>query len=212
MLQLATRAFLPGLLMLSGADLDGSLPEGKDWPATPPLWQLSSRPSGRHGLPSGLAMYRLPGNGVEELLERMLASRANCRIATGELIDVPSCGEKSVLITVSRLPDGASLAFFGNFSGGSVTFTPRFSLWMNASSRIDVLSENALPYPDTAQNGSTLGKFDTHDPQLDAKACLPTHTFPPCWNLRKSPKRPALPGAVNPGRCRSLAPTLSPAV
>ena len=68
------------------------------------------------------------------------------------------------------------------------------------------------PYPDTAQNGSTLGKFDTHDPQLDAKACLPTHTFPPCWNLRKSPKRPALPGAVNPGRCRSLAPTLSPAV
>lgn len=145
MLQLATRAFLPGLLMLSGADLDGSLPEGKDWPATPPLWQLSSRPSGRHGLPSGLAMYRMPGNGVEELLERMLASRANCRIATGELIDVPSCGEKSVLITVSRLPDGASLAFFGNFSGGSVTFTPRFSLWMNASSRIDVLSENALP-------------------------------------------------------------------
>ena len=68
------------------------------------------------------------------------------------------------------------------------------------------------PYRDTVENGSTLGNFGIHDPQLDAKACLPTHTFPPCWNLRKSPKRPALPGAVNPGRCRSLAPTLSPAV
>ena len=68
------------------------------------------------------------------------------------------------------------------------------------------------PYCDTVQNGFALGKSGTHDPQLDAKALLPTHTFPPCWNLRKSPKRPALPGAVNPGRCRSLAPTLSPAV
>ena len=53
------------------------------------------------------------------------------------------------------------------------------------------------PYCDTVENGSTLGNFGIHDPQLDAKACLPTHTFPPCWNLRKSPKRPALPGAVS---------------
>ena len=68
------------------------------------------------------------------------------------------------------------------------------------------------PYCDTVQNGFALGKSGTHDPQLDAKALLPTHTFPPCWNLRKSSKRPALPGAVIPGRCRSLAPTLSPAV
>ena len=68
------------------------------------------------------------------------------------------------------------------------------------------------PYCDTVQNGFALGKSGTHDPQLDAKALLPTHTFPPCWNLRKSPKRPALPGAVSPDRRRSLAPTLSPAV
>ena len=67
-------------------------------------------------------------------------------------------------------------------------------------------------YCDTVQNGFALGKSSTHNPQLDAKALLPTHTFPPCWNLRKSSKRPALPGAVIPGRCRSLAPTLSPAV
>ena len=67
-------------------------------------------------------------------------------------------------------------------------------------------------YRDTVENGSTLGKFGIHDPQLDAKALLPTHTFSPCWNLRKSPKRPALPGAVISGRCRSLAPTLSPAL
>ena len=43
------------------------------------------------------------------------------------------------------------------------------------------------PYCDTVQNGFALGKSGTHDPQLDAKALLPTHTFPPCWNLRKSP-------------------------
>ena len=68
------------------------------------------------------------------------------------------------------------------------------------------------PYCDTVQNGFALGKSGTHDPQLDAKALLPTHTFPPCWNLRKSPKRPALPGAVSRDRRRSLAPTLSPAL
>ena len=68
------------------------------------------------------------------------------------------------------------------------------------------------PYLDTVGNGSALGKPGIYDPQLDPKALLPTHTFPPCWNLRKSSKRPALPGAVIPGRCRSLAPTLSPAV
>ena len=59
------------------------------------------------------------------------------------------------------------------------------------------------PYCDTVQNGFALGKSGTHDPQLDSKALLPTHTFPPCWNLRKSPKRPALPGAVILGRRRS---------
>ena len=68
------------------------------------------------------------------------------------------------------------------------------------------------PYLDTVENGSTLGKPGIHDTQFDAKALLPTHTFPPCWNLRKSPKRPALPGAVILGRRRSLAPTLSPAL
>ena len=74
-------------------------------------------------------------------------------------------------------------------------------------------AENSCnPYCDTVENGSALGKSGTRDPQPDAKALLPTHTFPPCWNLRKSPKRPALPGAVTPGRCRSLAPTLSPAL
>lgn len=36
------------------------------------------------------------------------------------------------------------------------------------------------PYPDTVQNGSTPGKSGIHDPQLDAKALLPTHTFPTC--------------------------------
>ena len=68
------------------------------------------------------------------------------------------------------------------------------------------------PYLDTVENGSTLGNPHTHDTQADPEARLPTHTFPPCWNLRKSPKRPALPGAVIPSRRRSLAATLSPAI
>lgn len=68
------------------------------------------------------------------------------------------------------------------------------------------------PYCDTVQNGSALGKSVTYDPQLDTKALLPTHTFCGLSESRKSPKRPALPGAVISGRCRSLAPTLSPAL
>ena len=68
------------------------------------------------------------------------------------------------------------------------------------------------PYLDTVENGSALGKSGTHDPQLDAKALLLTHTFPPCWNLRKSPKRPALPGAVDLRRGGLPTPTLSPAL
>ena len=33
------------------------------------------------------------------------------------------------------------------------------------------------PYLDTVENGSALGKSVIHDPQLDAKVCLPTHTL-----------------------------------
>ena len=53
------------------------------------------------------------------------------------------------------------------------------------------------PYLDTVENGSTLGKFDTHDPQLDAKAPKPTPKNQKIDPLVKSPKRPALPGAVS---------------
>ena len=144
LLQLSARAFLPGMLMLSGADLDGGLPLGKDWPGTPPLWRLDSLPSSRQGLPSGLAMYRLPGNGMEDTLEQILASRKACGIATGALADVPSCEEKNVFITVSTLPGGGSLAFFGNVSRHSATFTPDFPHWTRASSRTDALSGTAI--------------------------------------------------------------------
>ena len=36
------------------------------------------------------------------------------------------------------------------------------------------------PYLDTVENGSALGKSVIHDPQLDAKTRLPTHTFSAC--------------------------------
>ena len=144
LLQLAARIFLPGLLMLSGSDLDGGLPQGKDWPGTPPLWRLDSLPSSRRGLPSGLALYRLPGNDIKDALERMLAARQACGIATGELTAVPSCEKSSVFITVSSLPGGGSLAFFGNVSRHAVSFSPAFSLWASAISRTDALSGAAV--------------------------------------------------------------------
>ncbi len=144
LLQLAARIFLPGLLMLSGSDLDGGLPQGKDWPGTPPLWRLDSLPSSRQGLPSGLALYRLPGNDIKDALERMLAARQACGIATGELATVPSCEKNSVFITVCSLPGGGSLAFFGNVSRHAVSFSPDFPRWTNAGSRTDALSGAAV--------------------------------------------------------------------
>lgn len=143
-LTLAARAFLPGLLMISGSDLDGSLPEGRDWPATPPLWRLDSLPSSRQGLPSGLALYRRPPEGDRPNLAGILAARKACGVASGELLAVPSCDDDRVLITVCALPDGGALAFFGNFSPDDVAFSPKFPLWSEAPSRRDLLSGETL--------------------------------------------------------------------
>lgn len=140
-LSIAARAFLPGLLMLSGADLDGALPEGRDWPATPPLWQLDALPSSRQGLPSGFAMYRrIPADDGLATLSRLLTARKDSGIAEGTLLSVPSCDDERVLITVCALPDGGSLAFLGNVSPDTVTVSPRVPLWTGAAERRDLLS------------------------------------------------------------------------
>ncbi|WP_077071700.1 hypothetical protein [Mailhella massiliensis] len=140
MLQIAARAFLPGLLMISGSDLSGALPLGEDWPATPPLWQMDPVPASRRGLPSGLALYRRPGSDAKDRLRTMITARENCGISKGRLTLVPDCAEQSVLVTVSVLPSGASLVFFGNFSENGTTVAPEFSLWDGASSRVDLLT------------------------------------------------------------------------
>ena len=140
MLQIAVRAFLPGLLMLSGSDLSGCLPLGPDWPATPPLWQLDKTTAGR-GLPSGIPLYDLAGSKALKTLEDMLAARKKSGVARGTLNLVPDVDEKSVLITTSTLPSGGTLAFFGNFSAKSVSFFPDFSLWKKANARTDLVSE-----------------------------------------------------------------------
>ena len=142
MLQIAVRAFLPGLLMLSGSDLSGGLPQGEDWPATPPLWQLQTLPASRQGLPSGYPLYRhLPASeGMEEPLARMLRARMSTDIASAALIDVPSCGSDAALAAVSALPNGGHLVFFGNFSAEQCVIRPAFSSWTEAADRIDALS------------------------------------------------------------------------
>ena len=145
MLQIAARAFLPGLLMISGSDLSGALPLGEDWPATPPLWQMDAMPASRRGLPSGLALYRRPGSDAKNRLSTMIAAREDCGISMGSLTLVPDCTEKSVLITVSSLPSGASLVFFGNFSEKGTTVAPEFSLWNSASSRVDLVTGQSVP-------------------------------------------------------------------
>lgn len=145
MLQIAVRAFLPGLLMISGADLSGALPQGEDWPATPPLWHMDAAPSSRQGLPSGLALYQLPaGSDAEHKLKSIMAARKSCNIAMGRLTHVPECGEKSVLIMVSALPSGANLAFLGNFSEKKTIVAPNFPQWNNASHRIDSMSQQRI--------------------------------------------------------------------
>ena len=140
MLQIATRAFLPGLLMLSGSDLSGGLPQGADWPATPPLWQLDKTPAGR-GLPSGLSLYSLPGNEARKKLADILAARAKSGVSRGTLCLVPDCREASVLITASTLPSGGTLVFFGNFSATSAAFTPDFPLWEKTQTKTDLVSD-----------------------------------------------------------------------
>lgn len=144
MLQLATRAFLPGLLMLSGSDLDGGLPEYMDRYATPPLWRLDTVPSSRQGLPSGHALYGRTADTDEEL-KRILQARDRCGVAAGRLTAVPESGEDSVLMTVTLLPDGRCLAFFGNFSGRSIHVSPQFLLWKNAATRTDLLTGASVP-------------------------------------------------------------------
>ena len=145
-LMLATRAFLPGLLILSGADLDGSLPEGKDWPGTPPLWQLDGMSVSRRGLPSGFALYRhMPGEHMDDVLQRMLTARAAVGIASGTLISVPSCDDDGILITVCSLPKGGYMAFFGNLSRKETSFSPRFPQWTTAEGRQDLISGQAHP-------------------------------------------------------------------
>ena len=142
---LAARAFLPGLFMFSGTDLNGSLPEGHDWPATPPLWQIDPLPASPQGLPSGRAVYALlPGSDMEHRLRAMLTTRTASGIAAGTLVDVPSCAGKSVLVTVCALPDGGFLTFFRNLSQKETAFTPRFPAWQDAAERIDLLSGRAV--------------------------------------------------------------------
>lgn len=144
LLQIATRAFLPGLLMLSGQDLDGGIPDGRDSHATPPIWQMNPGPSSRQGLPSGLAVYRNdPEADMKPLLQRLLAARTSTRIAEGELTAVPSCGD-TVLFTLSSLPDGGHLAFFGNFSQKKTRLSPSHELWKRASSRLDPVSGESV--------------------------------------------------------------------
>lgn len=146
LLQIATRSFLPGLLMLSGSDLDGGLPDGLTWRATPPLWQMHAMPSSRQGLPSGYALYRhLPASeSMEEPLSRMLQTRISTDIASATLVAVPSCGADTVLAAVSVLPGGGHLAFFGNFSAEDVVIRPDFSQWNRAISITDALSGRTL--------------------------------------------------------------------
>lgn len=143
---LAVRAFLPGLFMISGSDLDGSLPEGNDWPGTPPLWQLSRAASSRQGLPSGFPLYRsVPGCDMDAPLRTMLTVREKSGISSGTLIAVPFCEDSGVLIAASALPDGNTLVFFGNFSSRNAVFSPAFSLWTRASERNDPVSGKSVP-------------------------------------------------------------------
>lgn len=142
---LAARIFLPGMFMFSGTDLDGALPEGTNWPSTPPLWQLDSLPASSQGLPSGFHAYsRLSGNYMDSRIKAMLAARNASRISSGTLVDVPSCDSKAVFITVCSLPQGGFLAFFGNASQKEVTFSPSFSAWNEAAGKIDLLSGHSV--------------------------------------------------------------------
>ena len=82
---------------------------------------------------------------MDDLLRAILAARASCGIASGDFLDAPDCEDPGVLTLVSALPDGGTLAFFGNVSRQSATFSPRFSRWAQASERRDLLSGSSVP-------------------------------------------------------------------
>ncbi len=163
MLQIAFRALQPGLLMLSGHDLNGSLfaaanPDVPEIPAGVASWSLdgSRQLATRQGIPTAAAIYppwpdAKPGaDGKTPLpsfagdVRRVLDIRQNTGVAAGRLQERLNAGASSVVALLSVLPDGRLLLVAGNFSNTGLTTDIRLPKNVSASAGEDALSGNGV--------------------------------------------------------------------
>ena len=130
LLQVAFRAFLPGILTLSGNDLSGTVQErpiaDADAEALPSAWNIH----GGHGFSSGglpagssyppLTVQQSMPDSFASRLKELLRLRRECGIARGIFLGRAETGEGEdsggTVACVSRLPDNSMLLVAGNFS------------------------------------------------------------------------------------------------
>jgi len=124
-LQIAFRALQPGLLMVRGQDLTGTLPE-PDQGLTAWLPNASSAMFSHQGLPAeqgiygSLAVQRTEQHSFGHVLSLLSALRRRTGLAKGKAVAVPVMTHRSVAGLLSRLPDGDLLLCAGNVSGSSL--------------------------------------------------------------------------------------------
>lgn len=133
------RAGLPGLLLLSGQDLAGTLnisfPDASA-PATRGAWRFfpsSGAVSTRQGIPLAPTAYPPPleqmarDDSYVRAVARLSALRNTHRIALGTVTDVGRSNRPGSVAVLTRLPDGDHLLTVANFSAASGEETVTFS-------------------------------------------------------------------------------------
>ena len=129
-LQIAFRAMLPGLMMISGRDLDGMLfaaASGEFVPSSA-AWSLDGArlPMTRQGMPLGLGAYlslaaqqNTSGSFASEM-RRLADIRLASGVARGRVTAVADMDDMAATGVLTALPDGDYLFLAGNFSGRSI--------------------------------------------------------------------------------------------
>jgi hypothetical protein len=151
MLELAFQACLPGLLMLSGSDLSGTIPQEKKQ-QEPAVWQIDHIPATRQGISAGTALYAegegsKGSKGTPCSLAKLLQIRQSTRIALGIITEIPNMNNPALLGVIAQLPEGAYLMFLGNMSSQNTAAQPTFPLWKQATAKQDMLSGSVCSSP-----------------------------------------------------------------
>jgi hypothetical protein len=127
LLQMAFRVLLPGLVMISGRDAEGTLfaEKARDFVPSFAAWSLDGArmPMTRQGMPLGLSAYlslsaqkETEGSFVLEL-SRLADIRQRTGVARGRVAAVADMEKPAAAGVLTALPGGGYLLLAGNFSG-----------------------------------------------------------------------------------------------